>query len=88
MDEQRERGVAGRVGKEQVDGLARARAIGEAEFGVLFRLHPLAIGGRLAFPAGKDFRMVRHARAIVVLGLIVNRHGLTRAPTIPESDLG
>ena len=78
--------MAGGIGKEQIDGLARARAVGEAELGVLVRLHPLAIGRGVAHPAREDFRMLRHARAVVVFGLVVNRHTAPRTAT-PEATL-
>src|SRR4051812_23573160 len=77
MDEQRERRVAGRLRKKQVDGLARAGAVGKAEFGVLLRLHVFAISrGRLT-PARKNLRMLGNTRPVVVLDFVVD-HSLSR----------
>jgi hypothetical protein len=86
MHEQRERRVTGRVGKKQIDLLARAGSVGEAEFRVFFRLHAVAISRRLALPAGKYLHMLGHARAIIVLDFVVNRHPGSSA--LFESDLG
>ena len=74
MHEQRERRVAGRLGKEQVDNLARAGAIRETELRILVRLHALAIGGRVRGPARENLGVFGHARAVVVLDLIIKRH--------------
>ena len=62
-------------------------AVGEPELGVLLRLHALAIGRGVALPAGEDFRMLRHARAVVVFGLEVNRH-FGPSPRHSTADLG
>src|SRR6266700_3357258 len=86
MDEQRERRVPGRIGKEQIDLLARAGAVGEAEFRVLFHFHAVAIGRRVMLPAGEYLGIFRHARAVIVLDLVVNRHPGSSA--LFESDLG
>src|SRR5256885_9832205 len=72
MDEQREWRVAGRIGKEQVDLLARARPIGEAELDILVARHPLAIGRGIALPAREDLAVLGHACAIVVFDVVVD----------------
>ena len=78
MHEQGERRVPGRVGKEEVDLLALTGAVSEAQLGILLGLRALAIGRRLARPARENVGVLRHARAIVVFDVIVDRHAIPR----------
>src|SRR5262245_55795089 len=78
MDEQRQ-GRSGAMRRtEQIDGLARRRAIGEAEFGAPGLLRLGAVGGGVALPAGENLRMIGNAGAIVVLGFVIDRHAPPR----------
>jgi hypothetical protein len=81
VDEEREgRGLSFRR-KEQTDRLARARAVAEAEFGVPRSRGRVAIGRGAARLGGKNLRMLRHPGAVVVLGLVIDRHGALSATT-------
>jgi hypothetical protein len=56
---------------KQVDGLARRGAVGDAQFRARRRS---SIGIGLALPAREDFRMLRHAGAVVVLFFVIDGH--------------
>ena len=73
MDEQSQRRLADFAGGEQVDELARRRAVVQPELGaaLLHRLPAVILG--LSRPAREDLRVLRHPRAVVVLGLVVDR---------------
>jgi hypothetical protein len=72
VNEHGERGVFARFRQEQIDELPRRIAVGQAELGAPGLEHVGAIILRLPRPAGKNFRMLRHAGAIVVLGFVVD----------------
>src|SRR5262249_17593367 len=80
VDEQRERRHHAGARREQVDELARWRSVTQAELGAPFlhRLGPVILGR--ARPADEDFGMLGYAGAVVVFGLVVDRHALSPAP--------
>ena len=82
MDEQRERRRGVRPRREQVDELAQRGAVAQAELGAAL-LHGFgAVVLGLARPARKNLRMLGHARAVVVFGLVIGRHAV-----LPRSSL-
>jgi hypothetical protein len=59
-------------GAEEVDELPRRRAIRDGELGPALRRHLVAEFFRGRAPALENRRMLRHPRAVVVLGLVVD----------------
>src|SRR5436309_3347931 len=80
MDEQRERCLAGSWCRKQIDELAWAFPVAQAELGapLLHRLRPILFG--LPGPSGKDLRMVGHPGAVVVFSLVVDGHAAVPLP--------
>ena len=72
MHEQRERRALAGVGQEQIDGLPRRVAVGQAELRAVALERFDAIVFRVAHIAGENLQMVGHARAIIVLGFVID----------------
>jgi hypothetical protein len=86
VDEQRERRDHAGARRKQVDELAQGRSVAQSELGapLLHRFGPVILGR--ARPAGEDFGVLGYAGAVVVFGLVIDRHALSpRASLSPLS---
>src|SRR5262249_61592797 len=74
-------GEVGR-GRERVDELARALAVGEAELGapLLHRQRAVILG--VARPSGEDLGVLGHPGAIVVFDLVIDGHAVSPSPNL------
>ena len=70
VDKHGERCLVVVLGRKQIDGLAQRGAVSHREPGVV---RGRAVGRPVALPAGENLRMVRHAGAVVVFNLVVDR---------------